>query len=144
MANKTNAFTTRHSNRADIKELMEKLAPLWEANRNSYDTYIAELRQLLADNYGNPLTAGQIAFFLSDDEKERASIEQSVRQLASKAQRKRVLNNVFQDDRCSAIIPELNHEYVTKTRHFAELDDNGNIISKFDKTKTTVAYFLEK
>lgn len=145
MANKTNAFTTRHNNRVAIKELMDKLVPLWEANYNSYYTYITELRQLLVDNCDNPLTADQIACALGETDEERKSIIKSLDKLVLSARQARYMKNHYPDEkRHNPAIPELNREYVTKTRHFAEFDDNGNLISKFNRDETAAGYFLEK
>lgn len=139
MANKTNAFSTRHKNNIRIIPLYAELLQLWEENRNSYDDYIANLRQLFTDHPDTAFSANQIACALSDDPQERKSIACSVTQLAIAADEKRFSDH----SHWKAAIPELNHKKTIKVRHFTELDDDGIVISSFDTSEETRVYFLD-
>lgn len=172
MMNKTNAFTTRNSNKERIAKLREQLDLLWEDNRNSYTDYVATLKNFLAAHPN--MTATQIARTLGETEDEARSIRMSVQGLSLGAEQLRYhkedmenWNELPESEKekirkmgywcngkhyhfipdehdCYATIPNLCRKKMIKTRHFIEVDSEGNEISRFDTTAEAKVYYLDK
>lgn len=169
MANKTNAFSTRKNSKEKISKLWGALNEIWDKNNNAYQEYTEALEEFLRDNPYS--TLDQIACALSDSPSEQRSIRLSVTGLATAAtearrcekekadwdaltpeqQAKMKRNYPFKDFPDSedfnisrATFPGLDYKYITKTRHFVELDDNDNEISRFNTTEEKKVYFLQE
>lgn len=155
----TNAFSTRRQNkdktgdlRRSIQHVLDEISNLHEDSRNCYIQYLSQLRKVLPLKEELSLPAEVIAARLSDDEDEQRSIYASLRGLARVAEHKRWGVEWNKDhpedydpraDDFSAL-PALKTSRRTTTRHFAELDDEDNIIRQWDVKKSTTNYYLDQ
>ena len=153
----TNAFSTRRQNkdktedlRRSIQHVLDEMADLRKDSESRYNEYIYQLKKVLPRQEEFSLPAEAIAARLSYDEDERRSICASLRGLANSADTKR-LNEEWcknhPDSTCieiDATMPALKTSRRTTTRHFAELNDEGCAIRKWDVEKTTTTYYLDK
>lgn len=153
----TNAFSTRRQNkdktedlRRSIQHVLDEMADLREDSESRYNEYIYQLKKILPLEEELALPAETIAARLSYDEDERRSICASLRGLANSAGTKR-LNEEWcknhPDSTCieiDATMPTLKTSQRTTTRHFAELDDEGCAIRRWDVEKTTTTYYLDQ
>lgn len=153
----TNAFSTRRQNKdkiedlyQSIKSVLDEMANLREDSKIRYNEYIYQLKKILPSEEKLALPAEVIAARLSYDEDERGSICASLRGLANSADLKR-LNKEWcknhPDSTCieiNATMPTLKTSRRTTTRHFAELNDEGCAIRKWDVEKSTTTYYLDK
>lgn len=155
----TNAFSTRRQNKDKIEDLrrsiqhvFDEMANLREDSESRYEEYISQLKKILPIKEALSLPAKVIAARLSDDEDEQRSIQASLRGLARVAIYKRRGIEWNKDhpeeyDPCAdafSTLPALKTSMHTTTRHFAELDDEDNIIRQWDVEKTTTTYYLDK
>ena len=155
----TNAFSTRRQNknktedlRRSIQHVLDEMASLREDSESRYNEYIYQLKKILPIKEAFALPAEVIAARLSDDEDEQRSIYASLRGLARAAEHKRWGVEWNKDhpedydpraDDFSAL-PALKTSRRTTTRHFAELDDEGCAIRRWDVEKTTTTYYLDQ
>lgn len=155
----TNAFSTRRQNKDKIEDLyqsikgvLNEMADLRKDSNRKYDQYIYQLKKILPSKEELALSAEVIAARLSDDEDEQRSIYASLRGLARAAEHKRWGVEWNKDhpedydpraDDFSAL-PALKTSRRTATRHFAELDDEGCAIRRWDVEKTTTTYYLDQ
>lgn len=153
----TNAFSTRRQNkdktedlRRSIQHVLDEMADLREDSESRYNEYIYQLKKVLPRQEELSLPAETIAARLSYDEDERRSICASLRGLANSADTKR-LNKEWcknhPDSTCieiDATMPTLKTSRRTTTRHFAELNDEGCAIRRWDVEKTTTTYYLDQ
>lgn len=155
----TNAFSTRRQNkdktedlRRSIQHVLDEMTSLRYDSENRYQEYILQLKKILPVKEAFALPAEVIAARLSDDEDERCSICASLRGLARAAEHKRWgvkwnKDHPEEDDPHAhdfSTLPALKTSRRTVTRHFAELDDEGNPIRKWDVEKTTTNYYLDQ
>ena len=75
---------------------------------------------------------------LSPNEEERVSICQSIAAFASNADARRIIMEL------NATFPDLYRISVPVTHHYAELNEEGDIIRKWDTTSTEVRYYIKK
>ena len=155
----TNAFSARRQNKDKIEDLyqsikgvLDEMADLRKDSERKYDQYISQLKQILPSKEELALPAEVIAARLSYDEDERRSIHASLRGLARAAECKRWGIEWNKDhpeeydtraDDFSAL-PALKTSRRTTTRHFAELNDEGCAIRRWDVEKTTTTYYLDQ
>ena len=139
----TNAFSTRRQNkdktedlRRSIQHVLDEMAELREDSKSRYKEYICQLKKVLPLEEESSIPAETIAARLSYDEDERRSICASLRGLAQGAEHKQY--NSF------SALPALKTSRRTTTRHFAELDDEGCAIRRWDVEKTTTTYYLDQ
>lgn len=153
----TNAFSTRRQNkdktedlRRSIQHVLDEMASLRVDSESRYNEYIYQLKKVLPLEEESSLPAETIAARLSYDEDERRSICASLRGLANSAATKRLneeYNKHFPDSTCieiDATMPALKTSQRATTRHFAELDDEGCAIRRWDVEKTTTTYYLDQ
>lgn len=153
----TNAFSTRRQNkdktedlRRSIQHVLDEMTELREDSESRYNEYIYQLNRLLPLKEELALSAEVIAARLSDDEDEQRSICASLRGLASSADAKRRYEELHKNYPGStyieidATMPTLKTSSRTTTRHFAELDDEGCAIRKWDVEKSTTTYYLDQ
>ena len=155
----TNAFATRHQNqdkiedlRRSIQHVLDQMTDLRFASKTNYQEYLCQLKKILPRKEAFALPAEIIAERLSDDEDEQRSIYASLRGLARAAEHKRwgVEWNKDHpeeyDTRADdfSTLPALKTSRRTTTRHFAELDDENNIIRQWDVKKSTTTYYLDQ
>lgn len=141
----TNAFSTRRQNkdktedlRRSIQHVLDEMADLREDSESRYNEYIYQLKKILPLKEELSLPAGVIAARLSNDKDEQRSIRASLRGLAWGAEQNRQYMDGF------SALPALKTSRRTTTRHFAELDDEGCAIRRWDVEKTTTTYYLDK
>lgn len=153
----TNAFSTRRQNkdktedlRRSIQHVLDEMASLRDDSKNRYQEYIDQLNRLLPLKEELSLPAEVIAAHLSNDKDEQRSICASLRGLARAAAINRLNEERHKNHpyiictEIDATMPELNTSWRTTTRHFAELDDEGCAIRRWDVEKTTTTYYLDK
>ena len=141
----TNAFSTRRQNkdktedlRRSIQHVLDEMADLREDSESRYNEYIYQLQKILPLKEELSLPAGVIAARLSNDKDEQCSIRASLRGLGYSAKKKRQYPDSF------SALPALKTSQRTTTRHFAELDDEGCAIRRWDVEKTTTTYYLNQ
>ena len=140
----TNAFSTRRQNkdktedlRRSIQHVLDEMADLREDSESRYEEYILQLKKVLPLKEELSLPAEIIAERLSDDEDEQRSIRASLCGLARGAEHRQYIDSF-------SALPALKTSRRTTTRHFAELDDEDNIIRQWDVEKTTTTYYLDQ
>lgn len=140
----TNAFSTRRQNkdktedlRRSIQHVLDEMADLREDSESRYNEYIYQLKKILPIEEESSIPAEVIAARLSYDEDEQRSIRASLRGLARGAERKQYIDGF-------SALPALKTSMRTTTRHFAELDDEGCAIRRWDVEKTTTTYYLDQ
>ena len=155
----TNAFSTRCQNkdktedlRRSIQHVLDEMAELRKDSENRYNEYIYQLKKILPLKEELSLPAETIAARLSYDEDEQRSICASLRGLARAAENKR-LGVEWNKDHPEgydiraedfSALPALKTSRRTTTRHFAELNDEGCAIRRWDVEKTTTTYYLDQ
>lgn len=140
----TNAFSTRRQNkdkteglRSSIQHVLDEMAELREDSENRYKDYIYQLKKILPIKEELSLPAGVIAARLSNDKDEQRSIRASLCGLARGAEHRQYIDSF-------SALPTLKTSSRTTTRHFAELDDEGCAIRRWDVEKSTTTYYLDK
>lgn len=141
----TNAFSARRQNkdktedlRRSIQHVLDEMAELREDSESSYNEYIYQLKKILPLKEELSLPAEVIAARLSNDKDEQRSICASLCGLARGAEQNRQYTDGF------SALPALKTSQRTTTRHFAELDDEGYAIRRWDVEKTTTTYYLDQ
>lgn len=140
MAN-TNAFATRRKNealRAKYRTILDELAESSSNKRAAYEEYLIRLNKILPRSEKTALSAEILASMLSPNEEERVSICQSIAAFASNADTRRIIMEL------NATFPDLYRISVPVTHHYAELNEEGDIIRKWDTTSTEVRYYIKK
>lgn len=140
----TNAFSARRQNkdktedlRRSIQHVLDEMADLREDSESRYNEYIYQLKKILPIKEELSLPAETIAARLSYDEDERRSICASLRGLARGAEHRQYIDSF-------SALPTLKTSKRITTRHFAELNDEGCAIRKWDVEKTTTTYYLDQ
>ena len=140
----TDAFSTRRQNkdktedlRSSIQHVLDEMAELREDSENRYKDYIYQLKKILPIKEELSLPAGVIAARLSNDKDEQRSIRASLCGLARGAEHRQYIDSF-------SALPALKTSRRTTTRHFAELNDEGCAIRRWDVEKTTTTYYLDK
>lgn len=140
MAN-TNAFATRRKNealRTKYRTILDELAESSSKKRLAYEEYLVRLNKILPRSEKTALSAEILASMLSPNEEERVSICQSIAAFASNADTRRIIMEL------NATFPDLYRISVPVTHHYAELNEEGDIIRKWDTTSTEVRYYIKK
>ena len=140
MAN-TNAFATRRKNealRTRYRTILDELAESSSKKRAAYEEYLIRLNKILPRSEKTALSAEILASMLSPNEEERVSICQSIAAFASNADTRRIIMEL------NATFPDLYRISVPVTHHYAELNEEGDIIRKWDTTSTEVRYYIKK
>lgn len=145
MAN-TNAFSMRRKNEAlwaKYRTVLDKLAESSSKKKSAYEEYLVRLNEILPRSEKSALSAEILASMLSPNEEERASICQSIATFASKADIRRTIMKPH-DLEFNVTFPDLYMTSVPVTHHYAELNEEGDIIRKWDTTSTETRYYLKK
>lgn len=146
MAN-TNAFSMRRKNedlRAKYRTVLDKLAESSSKKKSAYEEYLVRLNEVLPRNEKSALSAEILASMLSPNEEERASICQSIAAFASNADTCRTIMKLHEDWKFNVTFPDLYRIDVPVTRYYAELNEEGDVIRKWDTTSTETRYYLKK
>lgn len=154
MAN-TNAFSMRRKNEAlwaKYRTVLDKLAESSSKKQTAYEEYLVRLNEVLPRNEKSALSAEILASMLSSNEEERASICQSIAAFASNADTRRtnadsrrtIMKLHSEDWEFNVTFPDLYRISVPVTHHYAELNEEGDVIRKWDTTSTETHYYLKK
>lgn len=146
MAN-TNAFTMRRKNealRAKYRTILDELAESSSKKKSAYEVYLVRLNEVLPRNEKSAVSAEILAAQLSQDEEEQKSICKSILGLASHATILRELTKHYGPQNFRVTFPDLYMTNVPVTRHYAELNEEGDVIRKWDTTSTETRYYLKK
>ena len=147
MAN-TNAFTMRRGNkelRAKYRTVLDELAESSYKKKSAYEEYLVRLNGILPRSEKSALSAEILASMLSPNEEERASICQSITAFASNAYTCRTNMKLHGEDwKFNVTFPNLYRIDVPITHHYAELNEEGDVIRKWDTTSTETRYYLKK
>lgn len=146
MAN-TNAFTMRRKNedlRAKYYKVLAELAESSSKKSSAYKVYLARLNEVLPRSEKSALSAAILAERLTPDEEEQASICQSIAAFAAYATTLREITKQYGPQGLRASFPDLYMIDVPITHHFAELNEEGDVIRKWDTTSTETRYYLKK
>lgn len=147
MAN-TNAFTMRRKNEAlwaKYRTVLDELAESSSKKRSAYEEYLVRLSEILPRSEKSALSAEILASMLSPNEEERASIRQSIAAFASNADTRRIIMKLHNEDlELNAAFPDLYRIGVPVTHHYAELNEEGDIIRKWDTTFTEARYYIKE
>ena len=146
MAN-TNAFTMRRKNEAlwaKYRTILDKLAESSKKKSEAYQEYLTHLDKVLPRSEEYALPAEILAARLSQDGEEQKSICKSIVGLTSYAAILRELTKRYGPQNFRVTFPDLYMTSVPITRHFAELDEAGNVIRQWDTTSTKTRYYLKK
>lgn len=147
MAN-TNAFTMRRKNealRAKYRTILDELAESSSKKKSAYEEYLIRLNGVLPRSEKSALSAEILASMLSPNEEERASICQSIDAFASNANTRRTTMKLHGEDwKFNVTFPNLYRIDVPVTHHYAELNEEGDVIRKWDTTSTETRYYLKK
>ena len=140
----TNAFSTRRQNkdktedlRRSIQHVLDEMADLREDSESRYNEYIYQLKKILPIKEELSLPAEVIAERLSNDKDEQRSIRASLRGLARGAEHRQYIDSF-------SALPALKTSRRATIRHFAELDDEDNIIRQWDVKKGITTYYLDQ
>lgn len=140
----TNAFSTRRQNkdktedlRRSIQHVLDEMANLRENSESRYNEYIYQLKKILPLKEELSLPAGVIAARLSNDKDEQRSIRASLHGLARGAEHRQYIDSF-------SALPALKTSQRATTRHFAELNDEGCAIRRWDVEKSTTTYYLDQ
>lgn len=155
----TNAFSTRRQNkdktedlRRSIQHVLDEMTSLREDSESRYNEYIYQLKKILPLKEEFSLPAEVIAARLSDDKDEQRSIRVSLHGLARSAEHKRRgvewnKNHPEEYDTGAddfSALPALKTSWRITTRHFAELNDEGCTIRRWDVKKGITTYYLDQ
>lgn len=147
MAN-TKAFTMRRKNealQAKYRTVLDELAEFSSKKRSAYEEYLVRLGEVIPRSEKSALSAEILASMLSPNEKERASICQSIAAFASNADTRRTVMKLHGEDwELNVTFPDLYRISVPVTHHHAELNEEGDIIRKWDTTSTEVRYYIKE
>ena len=140
----TNAFSTRRQNkdktedlRRSIQHVLDEMAELREDSESRYNEYIYQLKKILPLKEELSLPAGVVAARLSNDKDEQRPIRASLRGLARGAEHMQYIDSF-------SALPALKTSRRATIRHFAELDDEGCAIRRWDVENTTTTYYLDQ
>lgn len=146
MAN-TNAFSMRRKNedlRVKYRTILDELAESSKKKNKAYKEYLIRLNEVLPRNEKSAVSSEILAAQLSQDEEEQKSICKSILGLASYATILRELTKHYGPQNVRATFPDLYMTNVPVTRHYAELNEEGDVIRKWDTTSTETHYYLKK
>lgn len=139
----SNYFTTRNELFSKKAELINALQEIYEAENNAHRDYLRELHTIMTQRPN--LTAAQYAAILGKSEKERESIQLSIGMMGYMAEACRKNWTNGGDPICNdPTMPNLRRKEKTITRHFIEVDENGNRIGAFKTSETKFTYSITK
>lgn len=147
MAN-TNAFTMRRKNedlRAKYHNVLAELAESADKKSNAYKDYLSKLDSILPRSEESAVSAEILAAQLSNDETEQESIRLSIRSFASNAELRRyTLETCGPEWELNVTFPDLYTVKQSIIKRYAELDEDGNIIRKWNIETAEPRYYLKK
>lgn len=138
-----NYFTTRNELSSKKAELLAALEKIYEAENHAHSNYLRELHALIQKR--PDLTAAQYAAILGQTPEERESIQISIGMMGYMAEASLKNWKNYGRPVCDdPSMPHLRRKEKTITRHFIEVDENGNRIGDFETSETKYTYSIEK
>lgn len=137
-----NYFTTRNELSSKKSKLLAALEEIYEAESNAHRDYLRELQDTIVKHPN--LTAAQYAAILGKTEEERESIRLSIGMMGYMAE-------AWGNDKVTyrgrpicdcPTMPDLCRKEKTITRHFIEVDENGNRLGDFETSETKYTYSI--
>lgn len=140
----SNYFTTRNKLHSKKAELLAALQDIYDIEATAHRDYLRELHTIIAKHPN--LTAGQYAAILGKTEEERESIRLSIGMMGYMAEACREDEKAYGGSPvCNdPSMPELRRKEKTVTRHFIEVDEDGNPLGTLETSETKFTYFIEK
>lgn len=136
-----NYFTTRNELSSKKAELLAALEKIYETESDARRNYLRELYAVI-EKHPN-LTAAQYAAILGKTEEERESIQISIGMMGYMAEASlkdwKKYGRPICDD---PTMPELRRKEKTITRHFIEVDEDGNHLGTFETSETKFTYSI--
>lgn len=154
----TTPFAARHDLekqyqelRATIEATLNRMHDLHWEKEDRYEGYIYALRETLPDTADKALSVTEIynALGYSNTDENITSIQSSLAGLAMNANKARINFDFASkngeeyrvEDHCR--LAGLTADYRETTHHYAELDDNGKVIHKWDEDTTEPVYWFD-
>ena len=135
----SNYFTTRNELSSKKIELLAALAEIYEIENNAHQDYLHELRDAIAKHPN--LTAAQYAAILGKNKEERESIQLSIGMMGYMAEAHRKNWTTCGYPTCNdPSMPNLRRKAKTITRHFIEVDEDGNPLGTLETSETKFTY----
>lgn len=138
-----NYFTTRNELSSKKNELLKALEKIYEIESDAHRNYLRELEDTIAKHPN--LTAAQYAAILGQTPEEREAIQSSIGMMGymTEASLKNWKNYGRPVCDCPTM-PSLRRKEKRITRHFIEVDEDGNRIGDFETSETKFTYSIEK
>lgn len=138
----SNYFTTRNELASEKTKLLAALEKIYEAESNAHHDYLRELHTIMTQRPN--LTAAQYAAILGKSEEERESIQISIGMMGYMAEACRKNWTNGEDPICNnPTMPSLRRKEKTVTRHFIEVDEDGNPLGTLETSETKYTYSIE-
>lgn len=138
-----NYFTTRNELSSKKSELLKALQKIYEVEFDARLNYLRELQGTIAKHPN--LTAAQYAAILGKTKEERESIQISIGVMGYMAEAHRKNWTSGGDPVCNVpTMPKLHRKEKTITRHFIEVDEDGNPLGTLETSETKYTYSIEK
>lgn len=144
-----NYFSERNELENKIRDLTITLKSLHDTKKSARQNYLSELAHLIKSRPG--LTATQYAMLMSNDARERNSIQRSISNMAymAKAYEKNwnapgMYFNGHPQKICSnPSMPSLKRKEITVKRRFIEVDENNQPIGTHEYEEYKYTYSIE-
>lgn len=139
----SNYFATRDELASKKAELLKALEEIYEVESNAHQDYLRELQDAITKHPN--LTAAQYAAILGKSEEERESIQLSIGMMGymAEAHRKNWTSGGYPV--CNdPTMPNLRRKQKTITRHFIEVDEDGNPLGTLETSETKYTYSITK
>ena len=139
-----NYFTTRNELSSKKSELLAALEKIYEAESNAHRDYLRELYATI-EKHPN-LTAAQYAAILGQTPEERESIQISIGMMGymAEASGKNEIDYGGRPVCQNPSMPNLRRKQKTITRHFIEVDEDGNPLGTLETSETKYTYYITK
>lgn len=140
----SNYFTTRNELASKKAELLKALEKIYETEGNAHWDYLRELQDTIVKHPN--LTAGQYAAILGKTKEERESIRLSIGMMGYMAEACNRNEKAYSGSPvcdCPSM-PNLRRKSKTITRHFIEVDEDGNPLGTLETSETKYTYSIAK
>ena len=140
----SNYFTTRNELASKKAELLAALEEIYKIESNAHYDYLRELQDVITKHPN--LTAAQYAAILGKNKKERESIQLSIGMMGYMAEACCKNRTDYEDNPIckEPSMPRLSRKQKTITRHFIEVDEDGNPLGTLETSETKYTYSITK
>lgn len=140
----SNYFTTRNELSSKKTELLAALWEIYKTENRAHSDYLRELQDTITKHPN--LTAAQYAAILGKNQKERESIQLSIGMMGYMAEACRKNRTDYEDNPIckEPSMPHLSRKQKTITRHFIEVDEDGNPLGTLETSETKFTYSITK